>query len=151
MRIFNAFENQTTQTTNRKTHKKNAASEGAGELKISDERVKQHAPPNVNERDVRAKLERAKQKNMVMTPVKKVNNHIPDHPEAVNAKKAERAPSIDTEKKESEEKKDLLLKSDIATNDPKDPRVQEKLKDALQNGAFKFNDKEREVLAQILG
>lgn len=145
MRIFNAFENQTTQTTNRKAHKKSVVGEGAGELKISDERVKQHAPPNINERDVRAKLERAKQKNMVMTPVKKVNNHIPDHPEAVKENKTQKPQTVE------DEKKDLLLKSDIAKNDPKDPRVQEKLKDALQNGAFKFNDKEREVLAQILG
>ncbi len=52
---------------------------------------------------------------------------------------------------EKEEKKDLLLKSDIALNDPKDTNTQEKLKSALSKGAFNFNPKEREALEKILG
>lgn len=49
------------------------------------------------------------------------------------------------------EKKDHLLKSDIALNDPKDSNTQEKLKTVLSKGAFNFNPKEREALERILG
>ena len=52
---------------------------------------------------------------------------------------------------EKTEKKDHLLKSDIALNDPKDSNTQEKLKTVLSRGAFNFNPKERETLERILG
>lgn len=52
---------------------------------------------------------------------------------------------------EAEEvKKDILLKSDIANNDPTDTNTQEKLKTVLSRGAFSFNPKEKEVLERIL-
>lgn len=165
MRIFNAFQTDSTNTT-RASHKKKTAQKSEAAPVIRDERIIQHAPPSVNERDVRDKLARAKQKNIVMTEPKKVENYIPAHPESLEAQKKVETPSkkvaapqastvnenpSEPVKKEQEVNDEILLKSDIAKNDPKDPRVQEKLKDALQNGAFKFNDKEREVLAKILG
>ncbi len=51
---------------------------------------------------------------------------------------------------DNEEEKDLLLKSDIGTNNPNDPTVKEKLKDILKSGAFSFNQKEKDVLSKIL-
>jgi len=47
-------------------------------------------------------------------------------------------------------KKDHLLKSDIAQNDPSDTNTQEKLKTVLSKGAFNFNPKEKELLEKIL-
>lgn len=55
-----------------------------------------------------------------------------------------------TAEEESEVKKDLLLKSDIAKNDPADTNTQEKLKTVLSKGAFSFNSREKEVLEKIL-
>lgn len=53
---------------------------------------------------------------------------------------------------EAEEvKKDIILKSDIATNDPTDTNTQEKLKTVLSKGAFNFSPKEKEALERILG
>ncbi len=45
---------------------------------------------------------------------------------------------------------DLLLKSDIAANDPKDPTTVGKLKDILNNGGINFSQKEQSVLSKIL-
>jgi hypothetical protein len=42
------------------------------------------------------------------------------------------------------------VKSDIATNNPKSPETQEKLKSVLSKGAFSFNPKERDALDRIL-
>lgn len=50
-----------------------------------------------------------------------------------------------------ETKKDIILKSDIAKNDPTDTNTQEKLKTVLSKGAFNFNPKEKEALERILG
>ncbi len=47
-------------------------------------------------------------------------------------------------------KKDHLLKSDIAANDPTDSNTQEKLKTVLTRGAFSFSAREKEVLEKIL-
>lgn len=155
MRIFNAFQTENTNQT-RQTRKKAAPKNEGGPI-IRDERIIQHAPPSVDESEVRDKLARAKQKNIVMTAPKKVDNFIPAHPESLDAQKAPAATEVAPKatqaapKTAEEANQDILLKSDIVKNNPKDPRVQEKLKDALQNGAFKFNDKEREVLSKILG
>ncbi len=48
-------------------------------------------------------------------------------------------------------KKDFILNSDIANNDPKDTNTQEKLKSVISRGGFNFNPKEREALEKILG
>mgnify|MGYP005655340185 CR=1 FL=1 len=46
---------------------------------------------------------------------------------------------------------DYTLDSDIKTNAPDAEVTKEKLKSALSLGSFKFSDKERKVLSQILG
>jgi hypothetical protein len=52
---------------------------------------------------------------------------------------------------EAEEvKKDIILKSDIAKNNPTDTNTQEKLKAVLSRGAFNFSSKEKEALERIL-
>ncbi|OIQ19878.1 MAG: hypothetical protein BM556_05170 [Bacteriovorax sp. MedPE-SWde] len=42
------------------------------------------------------------------------------------------------------------IESDVKKNDPKDPRVQEKLRALLKTNAFSFNQKEKSALANIL-
>lgn len=58
--------------------------------------------------------------------------------------------AAETIEETAEVKKDLLLKSDIAANDPRDTNTQEKLKTVLSKGAFSFNPKEKEILEKIL-
>lgn len=48
------------------------------------------------------------------------------------------------------DKKDSRPTSDIGPNHPDNPVTQEKLKSILRSGAFSFNEKERNVLAEIL-
>jgi len=43
-----------------------------------------------------------------------------------------------------------ILESDIKLNNPNDPATIGKLRTLLKNGAFKFSEKERQVLAKIL-
>ncbi len=79
----------------------------------------------------------------VNNEIKKVAKEETPVAEEVKAEGSEKA-------KEGAEEKDHLLASDIATNDPNSPETQEKLKDILKTGAFKFSEKERKVLSGIL-
>lgn len=45
---------------------------------------------------------------------------------------------------------DIMLKSDVGTNDPTDPTTVEKLKSVLSSGAVNFSGREKEVLEKIL-
>lgn len=67
----------------------------------------------------------------------------------LNSKKKMGPMKIEKEAEETNE--DIMLKSDIAKNDPTDPNTQEKLKTVLKQGSFGFSDKEKAVLSQILG
>lgn len=61
---------------------------------------------------------------------------------------------IKSEAKENPKQEDVknhTLKSDVSLNKPDDPDTQNKLKHVLATGAFKFSDKEKETLKNILG
>ena len=62
----------------------------------------------------------------------------------------EKDSAVEATEEEVEKKKDIILKSDIAKNDPTDTNTQEKLKTVLSKGAFNFNAKEKEALERIL-
>lgn len=47
-------------------------------------------------------------------------------------------------------KQETVAHGDIGNNDPNSDVTREKLKGLLKSGGFKFNDKERKALAQIL-
>ena len=69
---------------------------------------------------------------------------IDKSPEGIAATKVESDAQIE------KAKKDHLLRSDIAANDPSDSNTQEKLKTVLTRGAFSFSAREKEVLEKIL-
>lgn len=62
----------------------------------------------------------------------------------------EKESAVEATEEEIEKKKDIILKSDIAKNDPTDTNTQEKLKSVLAKGAFSFSAKEKEALERIL-
>lgn len=89
-------------------------------------------------------------KNKVSTL--KGNTEIKEAAKAQAKENVEESKNVDEVKGEQVEgeEKDHLLSSDIATNDPNAPETQEKLKDILKSGGFKFSEKERKVLSGIL-
>jgi hypothetical protein len=93
-------------------------------------------------------------KNMAVASQSKKFGEAFMNPDAI-AKAATEVVSVQAPVVEEEIKtpntKDLILKSDIAANDPKDTNTQEKLKTALVKGAFNFSPKERDALEKILG
>jgi multidrug efflux pump subunit AcrB len=56
-----------------------------------------------------------------------------------------------SEQTQTNREEEPVIQSDIATNDPKSPQTQKKLKAVLADGTFSFSAKEKEVLSSILG
>ncbi|MDD0851564.1 hypothetical protein HBN50_00595 [Halobacteriovorax sp. GB3] len=161
MRIFSSFQNQANKVdhsdTHRRTTNEKAKVKEAQDF-AEDERIVRHAPPRLDRGDVLAKIERAKKKSEVQA--KPVDNGFrSDMPETIKKPtvQASKGPSkeVSSEEQKVESKAEAsaeahLLQSDVQNNDPKNPKVREKLKDALNMNTFNFSDKERAVLSKIL-
>ena len=61
-----------------------------------------------------------------------------------------KAPKKPVEDQVDVNSKDMMLKSDIANNNPDASETREKLRQILKTGAFEFNSKERNALDKIL-
>lgn len=165
MRIFSSFQNQVNKVDHSDTHRR--ATNEKAKIKeaqnfAEDERIVRHAPPRLDRGDVLAKIERAKKKSEVQAkPVDSgFRSDMPEtikEPTAKAPKEAlkEKPKEVTTEDPKVESKAEAsteahLLQSDVQNNDPKNPKVREKLKDALNMNTFNFSDKERAVLSKIL-
>jgi len=79
-----------------------------------------------------------------------------DNPEEVlrRSEEAKQALSLKKEtepSKESDQAATIERRNDLGNNDPTNPATVGKLRDVLSKGAFKFSDKERAALGNILG
>ena len=131
MRILGGSDPQYSKAQSIKNSKPKEASKKS-DSPLNDSRMtKKEAPvKNLSDEEIIAKL--------------KAKKSVTEAKEAAKSEvKVEKSP-------DNEEEKDLLLKSDIGTNNPNDPTVKEKLKDILKSGAFSFNQKEKDVLSKIL-
>jgi hypothetical protein len=104
--------------------------------------------PHVSDRDIREKLAtHVESSTTAKLQMKKNTQKLGDG--FMNEDKI--PPVIVKEEFHSEEVSvETPVKSDIATNNPKSPETQEKLKSVLSKGAFSFNPKERDALDRIL-
>ncbi len=115
--------------------------------------VKKEKPNDLSASDIRAKLARRnEEKETALTAKKQApkDDFVTAMPDDLVVER--KSAILKPEKKEEvgEDKKSMLLKSDVDKNNPNDPNVQEKLKALLKTGGFAFSQKEKEALAQIL-
>lgn len=119
--------NQTHSSISKKAKSKENTSKGSDKSKEENLMTKKEPPvKNLSDDEIIAKL-RAKKSAKESSETKKT-----------------------PETNQKEEKDDMLLKSDVGSNNPNDPEVREKLKGILKSGAFNFSQKERDTLSKIL-
>lgn len=119
--------------------------------------VKREKPTDISDSAIRAKIEAHKNKKddvKVAAPAVKDDlvTAMPDDIE-INQKSTivkNEVAKVSLELKDKQKNEDVLLKSDIAKNDPNDSNTQEKLRTILKTGGFSFSQKEKETLASIL-
>ncbi|OUR98494.1 hypothetical protein A9Q84_03530 [Halobacteriovorax marinus] len=151
MRVFSTFDSR---PADNDTSKKRVTHKNGKPKKVK----KSYRPPRekLSAEEIRAKVaaKTAKpEKKVVVKTGKQISTYMSlDNP----------APRVDIRTKTetakaakgedvSKEKKDIMLHSDIAKNDPTNTNTQEKLRGLLSAGGFGWNDKERAALQEILG
>ncbi len=155
MKIFpKNTESFVSQKTTKEVNNKELNKDKKGPEKVQKKALppKKEMSPNEIREKLAANVQTSEiSKNMAIASTKKLGEGFLNEsikPEIIEVVK----PEIKESDKDLEtpNKKDFVLKSDIAQNDPKDTNTQEKLKSVISRGAFNFNPKEREALEKIL-
>lgn len=156
MRVLSTFDNRA--ATTEKSH--NRRKKGSGPVKVN----KSYRPPkeNLSPEEIKARVAKEtapKVKKVDITAGKQVSTFMSGEkkPVAVKAEISKKATtlktkeSVEVEKEDKKEEKNIMLKSDVTLNDPEDPNTRKKLQGLLNTGGFGWNEKERAALADILG
>ncbi len=148
MKILDTIQQSTVNNTGKRPRAKKSSSEKAPTA--TDARIVIHDKPasDLSRSEILSRLKNHKEGKDKVASLK-VNSEIKENIEA-KKKQQTKVEGVSKEGQESVEDKDHLLASDVGANDPKAPETQEKLKDILKTGAFKFSEKERKVLSSIL-
>lgn len=111
-------------------------------IKKVDDRIKRKAPPIHDRAEIMSKIQSHKEGQKIdMTP----RSSIPQ-----DLEETQQVDKKDKSNNSQMDEKDHLLHSNIGKNNPTDPATQEKLRSILRTGAFRFSDKEKNVLSRIL-